>query len=189
MLELKRPSGVVSGDVLIAVIDVRANGSHKLSAPAGWNLVRRDSFRSSLVKSVYVRVATSSEPATYTFSANRASPTNGLLLALTGVDPQNPVLASSAAGASSSRSILAPGVSAPQDGGLLIGLFATSYNTAVTPPSGMTEQLDFSQPSAEGRLTSAAATQPVGSGDTGDRTATAGHAADNIGQLLLLRAR
>ena len=75
------------------------------------------------------------------------------------------------------------------DCGYLVGLFATSYMTTVSPPSGMTKRVGVSQLSAAEPLTSEVATQRVCARNTGDRVATANDAADNIGQLLLLKAR
>ncbi len=188
-LRLTRPSGVVAGDVLIAVIDVRENQRHKLSAPAGWSLVRQDALRRTITKAVYVRVATASEPGSYTFTASRAAASNGIVLALTGVDPNNPIAASSGLGAKSSTSIMAPAVSAAGEGWYIVGLYATTNDTKLSAPTGMTRRAGVTQPSSLDALTSAVTTQRVRSGDTGDRVARAAQPGDNIGQLLLLRLR
>jgi hypothetical protein len=188
-LAIARPSGVMAGDVLIAVIDVRANARQKLAAPAGWSLVRQDEFRRSLLKAVFLRVATASEPATYTFGSSRAEPTNGMMLALIGVDTRNPIAASSSHGATSSTSIIGPSVSATVGNGYLVGLFATAYDTTVRPPSQMALRAGVLQQSSVEGLTSEATTQEVALGATGDRIAAAADPGDNIGQLLLLRPR
>jgi hypothetical protein len=187
-LTLTRTSATNPGDVLLAAIDVKASKGVKLTAPAGWTLVRQDGFKGSITTSIYVHVATGSEPASYTFGTSRGAPTNGLLLGVRGANSANPVAGSSAHGAGSSTKIIAPSVSAARSGDLLVGVFAVALSTTVSPPSGMTQWIVISQPSSSG-LTTAMAVQTVATGQTGDRIAIAGAAADNIGLLLLLRPK
>jgi hypothetical protein len=168
------------------VVDFKANKGVKVSAPAGWTLVRQDGFHSTIKTSIFVRTATGSDPTSYAFTTNRAAATNGILLGVRGVDPANPIASSSALAVGSSTKIVGPSVSAAQNGELLVGIFGVSMSTTVTAPSGMTQWTDISQPSTAG-LTLALAVQTVKAGQTGDRIAIAGAAGDNIGELLLLR--
>jgi hypothetical protein len=170
------------------VIDVKASKGVKLAAPAGWKLVRQDGFKGSLTTSIYVRTATSSEPASYTFNLSRQASANGFLLAVRGADTANPVASTSALGAGSSTKIIGPSVSAARSGDLLVGLFAIAVSTTVSKPSGMTQWITVSQSDSTG-LTTALAIQAVTTGQTGDRIAIAATAGDNIGQLLLLRPK
>jgi hypothetical protein len=187
-LTLTRTAATSSGDVLLAVIDVRASKGVKVTAPAGWNLIRQDGFKGTITTSIYARTATGSEPGTYTFRTSRGAPTNGLLLGVRGADAANPVASSSALGAGSSTKIVGPSVSAARSGDLLVGIFSVAVSTSVSQPSGMTSWIAISQPASTG-LTSALAVQAVGTGQTGDRVAVAAAAGDNLGQLLLLRPR
>ena len=185
-LTLTRTGATNAGDVLLAVIDVKASKGVKVTTPAGWTLVRQDGFKGSLATSIYRRTATGSEPAGYVFRTSRGAPINGLLLAVRGADSGNPVAASSALGAGSSTKIVAPSVSATRSGDLLVAVFAVALSTTVNQPSGIVKWMAISQPDANG-LTTALGIQTVGSGQTGDRIAIAAAAGDNLGQLLLLR--
>ncbi len=178
----------MAGDVLVAVIDMRGNLNHKINPPLGWTLVRRDSMEDALTKAIYVRKARSTDPESYTFDFSRTQRVNGIIVAFSGVSGRNPVVASSGTATGDSASIHASAVSAPE-GGYLVGLFATIKKATVAPPSAMTERLDLTQSSANYFLTSEIATAVVSSGDTGRRTAEATTAANNIGQLLLLRPK
>jgi hypothetical protein len=181
------PTGVTEGDMLIAVVDMRGNLNHKISAPRGWKLIRRDVVSSTLTKAVFVRKAGSAEPSQYRFNFNRKQTTNAIILAFSGVDSASPVVASSKKGTRHSKRVTAPGLTAPSEGGYLVGLYATACRTQTSPPPGMIEHIDFSQRfRTRYYLTSAVTTQVVAGGWTGPRKAKMGCAAANIGQLLLL---
>jgi hypothetical protein len=185
-LTLVRPAGVASGDLLIAVVDASGSQNRKISAPTGWKLVRRDFFARSVIKAVFVRTARPGEAASYTFTVTREGAANAMIVALVGADPNNPIVDSSALGSRSSTSIVGPSVAAAEPRDYLIGLYAIGVGTTVQAPSGMTFR-GGDQGSAALPLTSIIATQVVGAGATGDRTARALEPGDNIGQLLLIR--
>ena len=63
---LNRPIGTLAGDVMLASLDVR--GTSTVTAPAGWTLIRTDTYTSSLRMHVYWRLATGSDPATWTWT-------------------------------------------------------------------------------------------------------------------------
>ena len=166
---------------------MRGNMSHKISPPDGWTFVRRDSIKSALTKAIYIRTARSTEPSSYMFGFSKTQTVNGIILAFSGVDSLEPVAASAGTGTAKSASIHASEVSAPAAGGYLVGSFATSVKATVVPPAGRTERLDLTQSAARDYLTSEIATEVVGAGGTGSRTALATAASDNFGQLLVLR--
>jgi hypothetical protein len=180
---------VRAGDVLVAVVDVRANMGMKINPSVDWSLERRDHVDATMSKAIYVRVATAAEPSSYVFDFSRSSTANGIVLAFTGVDTKNPVAASAAQGSKESTSISAPSVSVPQSGAYLVATFGTACKTTITPPSGMREQVDFTQPTGDQYLTSAVATQVVPAGPTGTKIASAKNAAKNLGQAIILQAK
>src|SRR3954449_7674440 len=61
------PAGTIAGDVLLAVVDVVQ--APAITSPAGWSLIRTDvnPGAARLRQSAYVHVATSFEPAVYTW--------------------------------------------------------------------------------------------------------------------------
>lgn len=85
-LTISKPTGVVSGDVLVAVIEVN-NPSNVPATPAGWTLL--DSGSTGPSSATYYKVAGGSEPSSYSWTvANLAA---GVIAAYTGCDPVNPV--------------------------------------------------------------------------------------------------
>ena len=86
-LTLPAPAGVVSGDVLVAVVDVIAAPS--VTAPAGWSLVRTDvttAANAQTLQAAYVHVAGGSEPSSYTWSLGSKKGAAGAILAYSGVN-------------------------------------------------------------------------------------------------------
>ena len=84
-INLARPTGTLTGDVMLALLDVR--GTSTVTAPAGWTLIRTDTYTASLRMHAYWRVATGSDPTswTWTFSGSRLAA--GAIHAYSGVIP------------------------------------------------------------------------------------------------------
>ena len=190
VLTISKPGGVTAGTTLLAVVNVRLTGIYaRVSAPAGWTLVRRDQSTSGdkLTQEVYVRVAGSSEPTSYVWRFAYSTASAGAILAYGGVDRSSPVLAHSGRFTSSSTTITAPSVTASVAGSAVVGFFGNSARQSVSPPSGMSERFDvvangrwgISVEGADLAMSSAAA--------TGDKSAQSGSSSSSIGQLVALR--
>lgn len=98
-LAISKPTGVVQGDVLIATI-AQSNNNSTAPTSAGWSLVDGRSLGSSgRYGAVYYKIATSSEPASYTFTLGTSSDAgSGSIVAFSGVDTLNGVKANGTAG-------------------------------------------------------------------------------------------
>ena len=190
VLTISKPDGVSTGTTLLAVVNVRLTGTQaRVTAPAGWTLVRRDQSTSGdkLTQEVYVRVAGSSEPTSYVWKFANNTASAGAILAYGGVDRSSPVLAHSGRFTSSSTTITAPSVTASAAGSAVVGFFGNSARQSVSPPSGMSERFDvvangrwgISVEGADLAMSSAAA--------TGDKSAQSGSSSSSIGQLVALR--
>jgi hypothetical protein len=173
---------------MLALIDARGNPN--FTPPTGWTLLRMDISGFTLRQAVYYKVATSSEPASYTWTLSNSQAAAGGILAYTGVNTANPIDAHSGAisSASSGKNVVAPSVTTDVNGAMIVGLFGVANNTSCTPPSGMTERFDVvsnagTYPMAAEAADGAQAT----AGATGDRVAVSGTTGWNIGQLVALR--
>lgn len=62
-MTIARPTGVRSGDVLVAAIDVR--GSASIASAAGWTQVQTNVSGTSLRQAVFVHSVGSAEPTSY----------------------------------------------------------------------------------------------------------------------------
>ncbi len=181
-----RPAGVVAGDVLLASIDTR--GSSVVTAPAGWTLVRMDLNASSLRKSTYVRVATGSEPATYTWTFSGSRLAAAVIHAYSGVDTTTPVDVVGGQVNASGTAVTAPSITTTVPNTMLVGFFAKQSSGTWTPPAGMTERGEINGTGGT-QTTSATGVDALQAaiGPTGTRVATASSAALNIGHLVALR--
>src|SRR2546421_38897 len=81
-----------SGDVMIAHVVVRTAGN-TITAP-GWNQVLRLDTGSSISDVTYMKVAGSTEPASYVWSFSTAGQASGGIASYIGVDTSHPVDAS-----------------------------------------------------------------------------------------------
>ncbi len=185
-LVIPAPTGVASGDAMLAVVSVRA--APTITPPAGWTLVRQDANASTMRQAVFVRVAGGSEPASYTFNLSSAQSAAGGIVAYSGVDGTTPVEVHGGQLNASSTSITAPSITTTGANRQIVGFFGTPVLTSMTPPGGMTERYDQTVPSTNTyKVTSGAADENVAAaGATGTRVATAANAAANIGQLVAL---
>jgi hypothetical protein len=173
------PAGVVAGDVLLASVLVR--GPATVTEPGGWNKVRSDA-RGTL----YSRIASSSEAASYawTLSASRAAA--GAMAAYTSVH-SSPIMASSGQTSGASVSITAPSVTIAAPNAMVVGFFGVARRTAVTQPSGMIERVERQSAPGKPELSVEVSDYVQAlSGSTGDKVAIAGVPGAGVGQLVAL---
>ena len=189
-LSIPAPANVASDDVLVAVVDVRGNPT--ITAPAGWTLVRLDTSGNVMRQGVYVRVAGSSPPASYTWTLSNVQSAAGGISAYAGVDTAAPVMAHNglASATKTSKSIVAPSITTTADGAMILGLFGIATKGSVTPPAGMSERFDVaSSAGTSSVVTSSADVLQAAAGPTGSKTALSAFRGWSIGQLVALRRR
>jgi hypothetical protein len=186
-LVIPAPSGVQAGDVMIACIAARGNPN--LTAPAGWTLVRLDMNGFTLRQGIYWKVATASEPASYTWVLSNAQAASGGIIAYSGVNTSNPIDVSSAAISSvTGTAATAPSITTTVNGAMVIGFFGAARNSPINPPSGMTERFDaVSNGGTYPQATEGADLLQATAGATGDKTATWTGTSHWIGQQVALR--
>jgi VCBS repeat-containing protein len=186
-VDLPRPGGTASGDVLVAAISVR--GTPTVSSPSGWSRVRTDARRTALTQVLFVRVAGGSEPSTYTFTFSASGTAVGTIAAYAGVDTSNPIAADGGQPNGKSTTATAPSITPGVTGAQLVAFFGIIGKTTVTPPSGMTEQVETVSPGGtSSKVTGELADQALSSsGATGTRTATLSKSLASIGQVVALR--
>jgi hypothetical protein len=186
-LEIGSPAGVVAGDVMIAVVDVR--GTPAITPPAGWSLIRVDDVPTTMRQAVYVRVAGASEPATHTWTFSKIQSAVGAILAYSGVDGDQPVDAHGGAAHDVATSqVSAPSITTTGSDAMVLGFFGITQKRTFTPPAGMTERSDVMFAGTDYPISSATAdVLQVAPGATGDKVAVASGTGKGIGQLLALR--
>jgi hypothetical protein len=89
-LTIAKPAGVAAGHVLVATFAIQ--GKPGVLVPSGWTLIRETLGKNAYEQATYYKVAGSSEPASYTFSAKANSwKMAGGITAFSGVDTANPI--------------------------------------------------------------------------------------------------
>jgi hypothetical protein len=186
-LTIPAPSGVQAGDVMVAGISVR--GQPAITAPAGWVLVRQDVNGTTQKQAVFYKVATASEPGSYTwtFAASRAAA--GGILDYSGVNTSSPIDASGGqVNATASTSATAPSITTTVGGDQLVAFFCITGNNSFVPPAGTTERYDVASNAVSPSIAAEGADQlQSAAGPTGSMTATASLQGQSIGQLVALR--
>ncbi|TXF13721.1 DUF6701 domain-containing protein [Pelomicrobium methylotrophicum] len=196
-LTIPVPAGTQANDVMIASIALQpcsaASGGAcvtSVNPPAGWTLVRTVDqttgpipFSSPLVYGnrlfIYRRVATGTEPASYTWTLGGAlKPTGavGGMTSFSGVDTTNPIVTEAGQATPSSLSHTAPSIdTGAVTDTMLLSSHAANASTQWTPPSGMTERVDVASqtpPNVTGISLEMNSEPRAAAGPTGTRTAS-----------------
>ncbi len=182
-LVVTKPTGVVEKDVLIASFAASSN-SATITPPTGWSLISDTSQAAVNTSrlSTYYKVASSSEPATYTWTVSSIGNGVGVgISAFAGVDTSNPVMVSGSTTTPLSLSHTAPSVVASEANGLLVTSHEYASASSWTPPNGMTEVVDVaaSRLSPANGVTLSMSYKTLGAtGASGGQTALALNGAD-----------
>jgi len=100
-LAVSRPA-VSAGNLLIAAVATDGDTSASITAPSGWTLINRGSYNSEVTLGAWYKIATGTEPASYTFSWTGNQQSYGWIMRFTGHNASSPINTSSATGGSSS---------------------------------------------------------------------------------------
>ncbi|MFD8117081.1 hypothetical protein [Streptomyces microflavus] len=134
-----KPDGLAADDVMVAWI--QAGGVTMSSAPSGWTLVHtRVHADANLTSWVYYKVATGSEPASYTWTASAATtPMGGAISAFRGVDTANPINAQTSSESAATQTVSTPSVTSTNRALILhFRLVSTAYVAGIgtfNPPT------------------------------------------------------
>jgi hypothetical protein len=165
-LTLARPTGIASGDVLVATLAVAATGT--VTAPSGWTVVQNITSGTTLRHATWYRVATGSEPASYAWALGTSRAAAGAISAYRGVNGTVPIDAS-ATGTGASGNATAPVVTTSSAGDLVIAASGFATATTVTPDATTTERYDRS--SSAGATAEGADFVQSAAGTTASKTA------------------
>jgi MSHA biogenesis protein MshQ len=194
-LTIDKPAGTSQGDVMLASISVRTSAI-SVTPPAGWTPLRdtQQAAGDSLRLLTYYRVATTGEPAnyTFTFSGGTHAGAVGGITSYSGVDTTTPIDAQAGGVTASATTHIAPTVSASVPDDMLVTVHSYASSGTWTVPPGMAESVDV----ASGTPTASTGVsmqinreERAASGATGTRTATASGSADaGATHSILLRA-
>jgi hypothetical protein len=188
-LTINKPSGLATGDLMIAGLDVI--GTPTITPPAGWTAVHTDTNGTRMRQEIFYRVAGSSEPKSYSWRFSTKGSTAAIILAYRGAATTAPVIdASSGQANPTSTSIGAPGVTTTGQDSVIVGFFGMAGSSLITPPTGTIERAEISQNGAPNRIVLEAADEILALvGDSGPRAATGTQAQPSVGQLVAIRPK
>jgi len=137
------PSGVVAGDVMIAVID--AEGSGTLTPPSGWSSTGLFAgTREFGYRGVYFHVAGSSEPSSYSWGLTTSRKATGTILSYVGVENASPIeVTATSAGAKTGTSDAAASITTTVANTKVImdlGAVNAAGSFTITGPEGTTKR-------------------------------------------------
>lgn len=181
------PSKTAPGDLVLLVISTQnTSNPFVIEDQPGWNLIGRafDGGIGSLYPEVaaFWRVATDSEPATYSFNLASSVPLNAVMYRVSGFDPENPVgsIVSEHDGVGSTIPLESlPGTKL----GLMVGA-AVSRSSSASLISQDMETLVHDNPSSS--PSTWIASEEIGRGLTGDRSFTVSTANRTAGLMFVI---
>ena len=190
---INKPTGTAKGDLLIASIAVRPQTA-TITAPTGWTLVNRQNNPNGdpNALAVYTKVATNTEPASYTWSFSANTGNAGGIMAFSGVDNTTPVNVSGGSiTAATTTTFTAPSVTTTVTNTMIVTAHEYASSDRWTAPTGMTEVYDVASlavPNALGIAVLGSYRTQAAAGATGSFTATAAsNAATGAGITVALR--
>lgn len=127
-ITIERPQDCQAGDLLLAVLSTDT-GTQTWTLPSGWNLIF--SYTNNTNLAMAWKIATGSEPTSYTFSYSVAETSNGSILVIRDVDTTKPIASYNRVNFTSARQAM-PTATVPQANSLII-YAATHGSTAVIP--------------------------------------------------------
>lgn len=194
-LAIAKPAGTVQGDVLLARVINRNNVAAVLTPPSGWTVLRSDQSASQIKAWVLYKVASASEPASYTFTIDLASYLAGSISAFSGVDTANPIDAQSGQKNGLTSAFNTPAITTTSANGLAVWFGSQIWTGAacpdspIVPPAGFTEAFETCLVSSStGLIYDAAYLALGGAGTQPAFNGSSPYAETNIAQVVALRA-
>ena len=172
-LVIGKPAGTQAGDLLIACIGFEKGSQPSITAPSGWTLIRRVNSGTNNGGACYHKIATASEPASYSWQFTAGPKRAGGIARYSGASATAPIhVSAGAASSSQSDQHTAPSVTTTLDNARVIVYYTSKKSCAYTPAAGTEERWDV--PNTAGGLPSnmLADFEQAGAGATGAKTAT-----------------
>ena len=172
-LTLSKPSGVVSGDVMFAVI---GTGGLTITPPPGGGWTQLASTATNSPSTLFWKVAGSSEPTSYKFDASGTGDLSGIIAAFSGAVTTTPASDHYASGHNFGTPLTVPALSwtGAQSGIAMAFVVTDTGGTGVTPPSGYTEPTNGDVASSGGLRTEFSYASPASSATSVSSTTTSG---------------
>ena len=168
-LVINVPAGVQANDLLVA--HIARTGNAAINTPSGWTAAGGTNNGNFIRQATYYRVASGSEPASYTWTWTGSQPAAGGMSAYYGVKGTSPLdVVGTATTSNNTTSITAPGLTTTTDDALVLAFFASNSNSTYSTAAGMTERHEAA---TTGMSLATDDMSQATAGATGNKTSTA----------------
>jgi len=169
-ITVTRPDGVQPGDLLVAALMFDRGKKIEVTPPAGWTLIRRSNSYRYVGMATYYRLATASEPNSYSFPLDEKIKWAASISRISGADPEKP-RDNSARATGKKGNVVAASVTTRKDNTLVLAYYTNRRNASYTPDLSTIERYD--EPNTAGDLPSnmLATFEQAKAGATGNKTA------------------
>lgn len=169
-LSVTKPAGTASGHAMVAAIE--NDGRSAVTAPSGWSQVcQADTGNGPSRLHVFRKTAGASEPASYTWTFGGVGKHAGGLTVRSGVDPTDPIMASSCFDRGDGNDMVAPSLTPTIPNALLVAGGVSSKGITIGTPAPMAERFDArTGTSGSDRAVSMATEKLTGTAPSGTRT-------------------
>jgi hypothetical protein len=147
-LSITKPTGVGEGQVLVAAVTVAGTGT--VTAPGGWTAIG-SLTQGSTIQLTYYKVASASEPSSYSWSLGSKRAASGGIAAYSGINQTVPVDATATATGTSGNAS-APSATTSASGDLVLAVGSFGAAATVTPDASTTERFDVASGSNTSEL-------------------------------------
>ncbi|OGG58839.1 hypothetical protein A2765_00460 [Candidatus Kaiserbacteria bacterium RIFCSPHIGHO2_01_FULL_56_24] len=140
-LTINKPT-VSAGDMMLASIAVKDGSVVNVIPPSGWTQIARTDNGVNIALISYWKVATASEPTTYTWTIDQQTKAVGGITPYSGVDTANPidtVAGNIGLGTLATTSVITTSVANEE----VVALYATDVNRGFSTPTGMTAKYNL----------------------------------------------
>lgn len=159
---LNKPTNLATGDLMVVQVGAASISGSWSTIPSGWTTIANSLNMSANNPSggIFSKVATGSEPSTYTFVHSSNQRSVGVASRISGGDPTTPIDSFNSSVNNGNSTTIAMGTISPTTNNNLIMVFAFLSNapmatSSCTNVSSFTSQYDASAPSTGGRMTAA----------------------------------
>ncbi len=174
------PSGVATGDLMIATVVVELASASITPSESGWTLLSNTPLSTRThTQNVYARLASVSEPGTYTWTHSSAERVGAMIVFR---NAQFPTLYNAQANNTSSANCAAPSLTLDRANSTSLWIGTNMYGTTWTAPTNYTERLDYRTGTGTSNISISFATRSgLATGATGTITGTSANADYSVG--------
>jgi hypothetical protein len=146
-LSVGLPTGTTGGDVIVAAIYKAENSVHTLTPPTGWTLISTYTTTTNIAATMYYKVATDSEPSSYSWHMSGTGIWGVSLTSFRNVDNDDPIDVVNKTTYTTTTNITAPSITTTATEAAVITFRATKGSTTTevtcTTADAGTELIDW----------------------------------------------